>query len=327
MLVSRIELGTLPGDFASFPNAINDRGEVVGASFSADVILRAFFWSPAGGMVDLGEGSASDLTDLGDIVGRIEERRAVVWERRGVSWSFLELPPFEEPHVSGVYNDGAAATNDEGSLAVGQSSPDMGKTPEGLPIICQIPVVWERSGRWDSAVVHALPTSGDGQCHGMGSGTAFDVNDDGEIVGLSPSLTFPQRAVIWTGSRGNYVMETLPPEGVAESYALEINDNGVIVGFIGDRPFGEGDRVAVVWTPSGSGWRVDSIGPDEAVALNDFGVVVGEVSAPRQEAWFWTAVGGRVSLGPWAAGDINNRNEVIGVDEHSRALLWTLTPP
>lgn len=326
-LISRIELGALPGDIESQPNGINDHGEVVGASFAVGGGVRAFFWSPSAGMIDLGDGGASDINDLGDIVGGSGEGRAAVWERLGASWNFLELPPFEEPILSERHNDGVQAINDAATLAVGQSSPDMGKTANGFPIICQIPVLWEKAGRWSDAVVHLLPTSGDGQCQGHGSGVAFDVNDDGSIVGLSPSLTFPQRAVVWTGSPGNYVMETLPPEGVAESYALAINDRGVIAGFLGDDVFGQGDRVAVVWTPTDSGWRIDSLGSDDAVALNDAGVVVGEVSESRQEAWFWTEVGGRVSLGPWAAGDINNRNEVIGIDGRFRAVLWTLTPP
>jgi probable HAF family extracellular repeat protein len=46
------DLGTIPGDFASFALGINDRGEVVGASVDANFNPRAFLWDN-GAMVDL----------------------------------------------------------------------------------------------------------------------------------------------------------------------------------------------------------------------------------------------------------------------------------
>ena len=46
------DLGTLPGDFLSGPQAINDKGAVVGLSIDSDFNLRAFLWQN-GVMTDL----------------------------------------------------------------------------------------------------------------------------------------------------------------------------------------------------------------------------------------------------------------------------------
>lgn len=48
------DLGTLPGDFASFAFGINDRGQVVGQSCDVNFNCRAFVWQD-GVMTDLNE--------------------------------------------------------------------------------------------------------------------------------------------------------------------------------------------------------------------------------------------------------------------------------
>lgn len=333
-LVSTTEIGALPGHPGSIAFAINERGEVVGYSAS-ELALRAFFWSATTGIVDLGDGVAGDLSDLGDVVGQGFEdsgTRAVIWERLGDSWSFLELRPLEDPIESRLYGDRARAIDALATRIVGSSSPDMG-TRDGRPITCPVPVIWTRGTSWADATPHLLPTSEDGKeaCGGLGSGTAMDVNDLGQMVGLSPLAT-PFRAVVWRGSPGDYRIETLPAGGAAESFARSINNEGVISGFVGETPNGSGRRVGVIWTPTGTGWRVDSLGPDEANGLNDGGLVVGEVSEPEsitapQEAWFWTRAGGRVSLGPGGALAVNRHNQVVGHDGDFEAVLWTLSEP
>jgi hypothetical protein len=275
-------------------------------------------------MVDLGDGVATDLSDFREIVGGTSGR-AVLWEPVGTAWSLVELPPLEEPTNSGRYNDGARAIDRFGRIVAGSSSPDLGKRPDGTPDVGQVPVVWRRApGGWD---VVGLPladrTSPDTQ-----TGIAMDVNTLGVAVGISPSaLPANPKAVIWRPGVAGYSVEALPPTNVLESWALSIGEDGRVAGFVGGS---ESPRVGVIWTPTTSGWRVDSIGPDEARDLNSNGLVVGEVSEIGQfiqEAWVWTAAGGRTSLGPGQAIGVNERNEVIGDGEDSVAVLWKLSRP
>jgi hypothetical protein len=134
-------------------------------------------------------------------------------------------------------------------------------------------------------------------------------------------------AVIRRPGSGGYSVESLPPVTAPESYALSIGEDGRVTGFVGEI---DGARVGVVWTPLTSGWRVDTIGPDEAHGINESGLVVGEVSEIGQyvqEAWMWTPAGGLQSLGPGAVLGVNERNEVIGHAEDFVAVLWKLTRP
>jgi hypothetical protein len=156
----------------------------------------------------------------------------------------------------------------------------------------------------------------------------MDVNTLGVAVGISPSaLPANFKAVIWRPGMAGYSVEMLPPTNALESWAGAIGEDGRVAGFVGAP---NGPRVAVIWTPTASGWRVDSIGPDEARDLNGAGLVVGEASEIGQfiqEAWVWTEAGGVVSLGPGQAIGVNERNEVIGDDQISVAVLWKLSRP
>lgn len=61
-------LGTLGGTL-SVAYDVNERGEVVGASTNAAGEMRAFYWTKARGMVDLGPGIAYAINDAGHMVG------------------------------------------------------------------------------------------------------------------------------------------------------------------------------------------------------------------------------------------------------------------
>jgi len=72
------DLGTLPGDIASYAVGINDLGDVVGGSYDADFNVRAYLWRD-NRMMDLNTLTdadnslflleAEDLNSLGQIIG------------------------------------------------------------------------------------------------------------------------------------------------------------------------------------------------------------------------------------------------------------------
>ncbi|MFB2980529.1 DUF3466 family protein [Microseira sp. BLCC-F43] len=68
-----IDLGSLGGNYGR-ASAINDLGQVVGTSYTADGLRRAFLWEKSSGMIDLGTlggnyGYASAINDLGQVIG------------------------------------------------------------------------------------------------------------------------------------------------------------------------------------------------------------------------------------------------------------------
>jgi len=88
---SIVDLGTLGGSQSS-AWAINEGGQVVGRSDTADGDQHAFLWTQADGMVDLGTlggstSSALDINEAGQVVGRAAtangDEHAFLWTKAG----------------------------------------------------------------------------------------------------------------------------------------------------------------------------------------------------------------------------------------------------
>jgi probable HAF family extracellular repeat protein len=81
------DLGTLGGDWAQVFD-MNEAGQVTGESETADGAIHAYFWTAAGGMVDLGVlpgqeySEALALNDAGQVVGH-SAGRAFSWTEAG----------------------------------------------------------------------------------------------------------------------------------------------------------------------------------------------------------------------------------------------------
>jgi probable HAF family extracellular repeat protein len=77
-----VDLGTLGGQ-SSYAMAINDRGDVVGSSQTADGSYHGFLWRN-GRMTDLGTVRPTDINNKGQIVGTVDTDQglqAVLWSR------------------------------------------------------------------------------------------------------------------------------------------------------------------------------------------------------------------------------------------------------
>jgi probable HAF family extracellular repeat protein len=113
---------TEPDDLAAFPRAINNRGEVVGAT--EESLMRAFLWTAAGGRQDLGSLSgvdtdyseARDINEWGTVVGasltETQAAHAFIWRRQhGMRDLNLmldetsELAPHVEVQIAKAIND------------------------------------------------------------------------------------------------------------------------------------------------------------------------------------------------------------------------------
>jgi len=156
---SLTDLGTLGGT-SSFGTALNDAGHATGYSLTAAGETRAFYWTPGGGMQNLGiigTGSSQglDINNNNDIVGQTGGK-AFRWES---GTGMVTIDGANNGSANGLNNSDAAV----GSRAITVST--------------------SRSLKWDSAntVSNPFPTT---------NSQAQAINDLGQYVGTTPAAGY-----------------------------------------------------------------------------------------------------------------------------------------
>jgi probable HAF family extracellular repeat protein len=207
-----INLGTFGGD--TYPNAVNNRGMVVGTSYTyGNAESRPFAWTRAGGMVDLGSlggpfGEAVAVSESGVVVGYsytagdISYSHPFVWTRET---GMMDL---------GVLGDGnsgvATAVNDDG-VVVGYTTTDGSAMTRAF--------LWTREG----GMVALNPVDGR-------DSFARGVSADGLVVGST--LTADGGGLhgfAWTASGG--MVDLDPLGGWSYSQVNSVTRKGLVFGF------------------------------------------------------------------------------------------------
>ena len=223
-----IDLGTLGGSDSRVQGnkAMNAGGSVVGASeIRLDTnTLHAFWWTLAGGMLDLGTlgggySIPAAVNDSDQVVGYSETAQL---EIHAFSWTLTGGTTLTAGMIDlgtlGGDSSEARDVNKHGQV-VGESSNDR----------------YHRAFSW-------TPTDGMVDLGSLGgtSSTAWAVNDNGQVVGVSsvtPPCNLPphlcpdtvNHAFSWTVTGG---MVDLTPVGYVGSAAYAVNNNGQVVGDI-----------------------------------------------------------------------------------------------
>ena len=291
------DLGSLGGTPTAY--AINDSGEVVGASRTVDsTVTHAFYWTAATGMVDIGTmggnlSQAFGLNSHGVIVGT----SILTANANGVAFVWTAESGFHDLGSNGdaysISDRGqiaAIAGNNQVAFVVSKAA---GRVPLGtLGGSNTVPHAMNEQGRVvgysftaGNSVYHAflwkratgmkdLGTLGGINSYGLG------VNQRDQVVGWAtiPGTSFAYHAFHWTQSGG---MKDLGTFGGTYSLALGINESGQVVGSANIA--GDTDAHAFLWTakggmidlnstiPAGSGWDLNS-----ASAINANGQIVGD---------------------------------------------------
>lgn len=294
-------LGTLGGD-ESYPTAVNDRGQVVGVSETADGEFHAFLWED-GVMIDLAPthatSAALDINNKGQVV---LQRSTGDGSLESVLWS---------PKISislGAVN--ARLVNEKGQVAGTVLNLDDPAEPSTNPFL------------WDDGVRTDM-----GPIPGWGTDSrVVDLNDKGAVLGTGLGPESFELGFVWSGG---VITPVGDPAAFGGNGVVDINNRGQVLG----ADFVTG---AFVWE-SGVTTYLGSVpgrGPSEPAAINEAGWVAGtsHIEGGDEQAFLWRG-GVFTIVGPAGTAsrsvDLNDKGQVIGTfwqtvggELSASAFLW-----
>ncbi len=291
--VSVSELPSLGGAVSGYALGINDRGDVVGRSYTADYAQTSTLWALGGApsaLSSLAGATASEavaISSTGAIVGTSTVDYAFV----ATLWPSATAAAVPLVGLGGM-NTQVTATNTRGDMV-------------GHGLVA------------DNSVVHAILWSA-GNRNGVDLGTlsggsysqAFGINAAGDAVGVSDDASWSSQAVLWSATnRAPVVLKSL---GGRNSRALGINDAGDIVG---ESQTALGSIHATLWPAAGrlpvdlgvlSGGNFSG-----AAGINAAGDIVGFSGIPGdlRHAVVWPAGSASGTPAPSTCGKSNSRSE------------------
>jgi probable HAF family extracellular repeat protein len=334
-----IDLGTL-GGAAAIPLALNDSGDVVGSSLTADGKQHAFVWTN-GVMQDLSpsaeaQSEASNITNGGSIAGISlvgDAQHVILWQNGqatdlgtvGAGDSHAEVVGMTELAVvaSGYYGSAIWQNGTKQSLS-GFRAVAINSQHQIAGMLGQTPSLW------DNGIMRALDAPDP-------LNKVIDLNSAGAVLGETEGNAYlAQLMVIWVNGQVTLL---------GGPHAVAINDGGDAVG--------ELNGSAWFYAHDGGALDVPSLGPGHTFveALNNRAMVVGSswTTAKKQHAFVWqpseatsidlgtgpvaidrmgsaaTALNAHGDIIGWIAPCITPSGRCTALDmSRARAILWRL---
>ncbi len=323
-----VDLGTL-GGASSYANDINHSGTVVGSADNAAGLRRAFRWTAATGMVDLGTLPGDDwseaccITDDGRVLGMSGSSTVSTSHGRPVTWSSDgTITALDIPLLPGAEFGMASGFNERGDV-VGWDL-----------VVLQHAWLWSSAqGKYD--ITANVPGGGF-------EGAASAVDATGLVLGTNNSrtagcfgVTSCWRAFLWSAAAGYRELGTPEADSTAVVTALGLGSGTTVVGWartnaLGSRPYvwRDGEGFAILPTDAGG----------YATSINSRGLAVGVAWDPALSAYqatAWRQSGEAIRLSPGdpnaqVALAVNDMDVVVGWTAQSsganHATVWLLSP-
>jgi probable HAF family extracellular repeat protein len=227
-----VDLGTLGGE-SSYATAINDHGDVVGSSQTADGEYHGFVWRN-GTMRDLGTLRPNDINNRGQIVGTVDTAhgmQAVLWSRGRTT----------DLGTLGGGSDWPTDINDRGqvvgmgSMANGANAPFLWSN--GRMRKLNLDDVSDINNRGQVAGGHLVEGGfhaavwSRGKVTDLGAGpfnrsNTYGINERGWVIGWTFSETQTERGTLWRNGTATDV-GTL---GGERTHLISVNDRDQILG-------------------------------------------------------------------------------------------------
>jgi probable HAF family extracellular repeat protein len=261
-LLESVDLGQPEDGVFTSPNAINNRGDIVGSSWTAAEVERAFLWTASLGFeIILENGVAWDINNRGQVVGERygTSGSGFLWTRAG---GLIDLGPFI-PY----------AINDAGTIAgvcVPEGIPCTWRDGVRTPLSTAQGAAWDVNARGDAVGQlgdHAYFWSRDGEATDLGAGWAESINNRGMIAGVRTDAGFA--ATLWTRDG---VLSPTPSTGVGQA----VNARGWLLVL-------RATEAPMVWNPRTGAIMVlrSTGGQPITYDMNERGDVAGTVDGPR----------------------------------------------
>ncbi len=245
------DLGTL-GANQSYADSLNNRGQVVGSSNTEyGGWLHPYLWTNNKGMTDLGtidpsktylDGVAHAINEQGQIVGHL-------------STGTNEGPAFLWTSTGGMINLGTLGGNNTHAYSINNRGEVVGTS--------------KATSTGSLSDMHAFLWTQSGGIRDIGIGSAQDINNRGQVVGMEI-----WRAFLWTEDLGRVFLGDLGGGLTHASMATAINDRGQVVGW---SLTPSGYWHPFLWTPDGGIIDLGSLGNYTSYAwdINNRGQIVG----------------------------------------------------
>jgi len=320
-----VDLGSLAPEGLASANDVDAAGRAVRYTYtpaSRAVVFANGAVTPLPGLTREGDGAANGVSPNGRwIVGSVYDPSITSW--RPARWLDGGAPA--------LLNVGAASLPGEA-----QDVNDAGQVVGTLP-----------DARGDFRAVRWELDGSITELGSLGGTTSFGygINAHGDVVGFATDPIGVQRAFRWTAARGMVPLGSLSigSPGVEVPVATDVNDAGVVVGFIYHFVNDVWQRNPAMWNAAGFASLVGALSddPGAAAAINRHGVVVG-TAQPRAGGavypWVWRPGEPRLTplvrppelTGFSVATGINDAGVIVGngcCDPSIRALSWSLFAP
>lgn len=226
-----IDLSSQLGSRESYVMDVNDNGEAVGYYWGSDDSYHGFYWSSSTGVVDLGNGYALAINNLGQVVGSSNEK-AFKWTEKD-SLTYLSSGPAAGIDINeSSIIAGNVLVNSETRMVTWAWDGECNVLSDTDCYLYAINNAGDVLGKGISGVFIRNYSGGMSYLKPLTPVTPIyptDIDDHGNVLGNCTNENRFGRGVIWNNN-GDIVRVLQPIEQAGYCAAYAMNNEGMIIG-------------------------------------------------------------------------------------------------